>query len=88
MPKVTISPTQRMNRAFLAALRYGQELRAEKDCDTAKLVRPGRERTYYRRVKAPENFTVAEARIMAQRYFNDRQLCAAFGVEYHGSTAE
>ena len=88
MPKLKESPTQLMNRKFMAALRYGQVLRGEKDIDTAKIVMPQGPRTYYRRVKTPEAFTVENVRVIAQRYFNDRQLCEAFGVEYHGRTLE
>lgn len=85
MPKVALTATQRQNRALLAALRYGQELRGERDIDTARIV-PGSQRTFYYRIKNPEAFTVAELRPLAQRYFNDRQLCEAFGIEYHGIT--
>ncbi len=88
MPKLKESPAQHMNRRFMAALRYGQELRGERDADTAKIVMPQGPRTFYRRVKEPEKFSVENVRVIAQRYFNDRQLCEAFGVEYHGRTPE
>jgi hypothetical protein len=35
-----------------------------------------------------DGFTREELRILIPRYFNDRQLCDAFGVEYHGGTPE
>ena len=85
MPRVTLTDAQRQDRAFLAALRYGQELRGEKDVDTAKVM-PSSQKTYYNHIKQPASFSVRDARILAQRYFNDRQLCDAFGVEYHGGT--
>lgn len=85
MPKVAITATQRQNRALMAALRYGQEMRGERDIDTARIA-PVSLSTYYSRIKNPEAFTVAELRVLAQRYFNDRQLCEAFGIEYHGTT--
>lgn len=74
-----------MDRAFLAALRYGQTLRGEKDPDTARLL-PRSSVTYYRHIKDPDMFTRGELRVLIPRYFNDRQLCDAFGVEYHGTT--
>lgn len=85
MPKVTLTAAQRQDRAFLAALRYGQALRGERDVDTSNIV-PSCQRSYYNRIKRPELFTVADVRVLAQRYFNDRQLCEAFGIEYHGAT--
>ncbi len=85
MPRVTLTAAQRQDRALLAALRFGQTMRGEKDIDTAQIF-PGCQRTYYRRIKEPSTFTVAEVRVLAQRYFNDRQLCEAFGIEYHGVT--
>ena len=85
MPRVALTAAQRQNRAFMAALRYGQELRGERDIDTAQII-PASQRTYYNRIKRPEKFTMEEIRVLAQRYFNDRQLCDAFGIEYHGAT--
>lgn len=85
MPKLRESPAQRMDKAFLAALRYGQTMKGETNPDTMRLmtVCP---RSFYRRLKDPGLFSVTDVRILAQRYFNDRQLCEMFGVEYHGST--
>lgn len=85
MPKLKESPTQRMNRAFLAAIRAGQVMTGDKNKDTIQLVSV-KSSAFFHKLKAPETFSVFDARILAQRYFNDRQLCEAFGVEYHGST--
>lgn len=85
MPKVTLTATQRQNRAFMAALRGGQARLGEEHLDTAQIF-PGCQRTYYRRIKDPGTFTVAEGRVLFPRYFNDRQLCEAFGIEYNGCT--
>lgn len=85
MPKVTLTATQRQDRAFLAALRGGQALRGERDTDTMQYIRMPSS-TYYRKVKEPSTFSVSDVRRLAQRYFNDRQLCEAFGIEYHGAT--
>lgn len=87
MPKLKESPTQRMNRAFLAAVRAGQIMRGDTNADTLQLVSV-KYSSFFRKMKAPETFSVFDARVLAQRYFNDRQLCDAFGVEYHGSTPE
>ncbi len=87
MPKLKETPTERMNKAFLAALRSGQIMRGDKNADTLRLVSV-RQSAFFRKLKEPETFSVFDARILAQRYFNDRQLCEAFGVEYHGSTPE
>lgn len=87
MPKLRASPKERMDRAFMAALRYGQELKGEKDIDTAKLL-PKSLSTYYAHLRDLDMFTREELRVLIPRYFNDRQLCAAFGVEYRGSTPE
>ena len=85
MPKLKESAKARMDRAFLAGLRYGQTMRGEKDLDTAKLM-PKCTTAYYRHIKNPDMFTREELIVLIPRYFNDRQLCDAFGVEYHGST--
>lgn len=85
MPKVNLTATQRQNRLFLAALSYGQKLRGEEDTDTAQFF-PGSPRTYYRRLENPGKFTFDEMRRWGKRYINDRQLCEACGIEYHGGT--
>lgn len=85
MPKLKQSAKVRMYRAFMAALRYGQELRGEKDADTARLM-PRSTATYYKHIKNLDMFTREELRVLIPRYFTDRQLCDAFGVEYHGFT--
>jgi len=87
MPKLKETPSERMNKAFLAALRSGQIMRGDKNADTLRLVSV-RQSAFYHKLKEPETFSVFDARILAQRYFNDRQLCEAFGVEYHGTTLE
>ena len=86
MPKVTLTATQRQDRAFLAALRGGQALRGERDVETSQIV-PSCQKTYYNRIKKPGRFTLDDIRVLAQRYhFNDRQLCEFIGIEYHGAT--
>lgn len=86
MPKKAISAQERMNRELLAALRGGQTRMNEKNTDTARYL-PKCQRVFYRRINAPELFTVEELRILAQRYhFTDYQVCQIMGVEYHGST--
>ena len=42
--------------------------------------------TYYKRLRDLGSFTREELCIIIPRYFSDRQLCEAFGVEYHGAT--
>lgn len=85
MPKLKETPTQQMNKAFLAAIRAGQITKGDTNADTLRLVSVAYS-TFFRKLKAPETFSVFDARILAQRYMNDRQLCESFGVEYHGST--
>ena len=86
MPKVALTAEQKQDKAFLAALRGGQAIRGERDNDTVNFVRVSRS-TYYKRVKHPSQFTMEDVRRLAKRYYiNDRQLCEAFGVEYHGVT--
>lgn len=87
MPKLRESPKTRMDRAFMAALRYGQEMRGERDPDTERLM-PKSRTTYYAHLRDLDMFTREELLVLIPRYFNDRQLCAAFGVEYHGGTPE
>ncbi len=87
MPKRCSSPIDQMNRAFLRGLAVGQALRGEKNMDTVRYVTVAAS-AFYRKLKDPGSFSVRDARILARRYFNDRQLCEAFGVEYHGATAE
>lgn len=86
MPRVTLTATQKQDRAFIAALRYGQALLGEKDIDTAQIVPSCKQASYYRRVRDPGTFTLADIRVLAKRYFNDRQLCEACGIEYNGGT--
>ena len=86
MPKLRDTPKTRMDRAFMAALRYGQAMRGETDKDTMRLM-PKSTATYYKRLHNLDGFTREELRILIPRYFNDRQLCDAFGVEYHGGHA-
>ena len=80
MPKLRDTPKTRMDRAFMAARRYGHK-------DTMRLM-PKSTATYYKRLHNLDGFTREELRILIPRYFNDRQLCDAFGVEYHGGTPE
>ena len=87
MPKLRESPKTRMDRAFITALRVGQAKRGEKDRDTAQIM-PKCVSTYYSHLREPDKFTREELRILIPRYFTDRQLCEAFGVEYHGATTE
>ena len=46
MPKLRDTPKTRMDRAFMAALRYGQAMRGETDKDTMRLM-PKSTATYY-----------------------------------------
>lgn len=85
MPKLKESPAQRMDKAFIAALKAGQVMKGDDNKATLQLVSV-QHASFYRKLKHPGDFSVDDARVIAQRYFNDRQLCAAFGVEYHGST--
>lgn len=87
MPRLRESPKARMDRAFMAGLRYGQELRGEKDADTIRLM-PKSPATYYKRLRDLDSFTREELLILIPRYFNDRQLCEAFGVPYCGATPQ
>lgn len=86
MPKKAVSPQEKQNRELLAALRAGQVRIGDTNIDTAKYL-PNCQRVFYRRLKAPETFTVYDLRILAKKYnFTDYQLCQIIGVEYHGST--
>ena len=73
MPKLRESPTQRMDKAFIAALRYGQAMIGDTNPDTVKVVTVSTS-AFYKKLKNPGAFSVTDARILAQRYFNDRQL--------------
>ena len=84
MPKLRESPKARMDRAFITALRVGQAKRGEKDRDTARLM-PKCLSTYYAHLRDPDMFTREELRVLIPRYFTDRQLCEAFGVECGGT---
>ena len=87
MARKMSSSTEGMDRAFRLALRLGQARYGEKNSATAQLVTVGTS-SYYKKLRSPGEFRVSDARIIARRYFNDRQLCEAFGVEYHGGTPE
>lgn len=88
MPKVTLTAAQRQDRVLLAALRYGQAMRGERDVDTSRIY-PACQRTFYNRIHNPSAMTLKELRFLAQRYdFSDRQLCEIIGIEYHGITSK
>ena len=88
MPKLRDTPKTRMDRAFMAALRYGQAMRGETDKDTMRLM-PKSTATYYKRLHNLDGFTREEPRINASdKAARFIQLCDAFGVEYHGGTPE
>jgi len=85
MPKLKETPTQRMQRVFRAVVMYNLERRGETVMDLAKIA-PRGQATVYRRMKQPEFCTMQEMLFYVPRFFNDRQLCEMFGVEYHGNT--
>ena len=59
MPKLRDTPKTRMDRAFMAALRYGQAMRGETDKDTMRLM-PKSTATYYKRLHNLDGFTREE----------------------------
>lgn len=83
MPKLKESPKQKMDRAFLAAIVGGQARRGENNQDTIRLL-PVSTSAFYNHLRCPDMFTREELLILIPRYFDDRQLCDAFGVEYRG----
>ena len=85
MPRLKASPKAKMDKAFLTALRVGQAVRGEQDKDTLKIM-PRCPATYYAHLRNLDMFTREELCILIPRYFNDRQLCEAFGVPYCGAT--
>lgn len=85
--KIKESSEERMTRVFRAAVRYKLERRGEKIDDLAKIA-PGCRKTVYNRMHNPLSCTNGEMLFYAPEFFNDRQLCEMYGVEYHGSTPE
>lgn len=85
MPKLRESQTQRMQRIFRAAIRYGLERKGENVDDLAKLA-PKCRSTVYRRLKNPGLCTLSEMLFYAPKFFSDRELCEMLGVEYHGTS--
>ena len=81
MPKLKESPKQKMDRAFLSALAVGQARRGESNQDTIRFL-PVSTSAFYNHLRCPDMFTREELLILLPRYFTDRQLCEAFGVEY------
>lgn len=88
MPRIKpLTAAERQNREFLASLRAGQARKGEKDINTAQILPSCKQAAYYKRLKQPEKFTLADLRTLAQYYeFTDYQLCLMVGVEYHGHT--
>lgn len=88
MPKLKpLTAAERQDRELLAALRAGQARKGETDKDTAQAFPEKGERTYQRRIKKPQTFTLQELRFLADRYeFTDFQLCQMFGRPYNGAT--
>lgn len=86
MPKKATSDQEKQNLEFLAALSAAQVRAGDCDFDTTRFM-PMSKSTFSRKKQAPENFTLRDLRILAQRYkFTDYQLCQIVGVDYHGST--
>lgn len=85
MPKLKESPCQRMDRIFRATVRYGLEIRGQDMNDLVQMA-PGSKSTVYKRMRTAKNCTFDEMLLFYAQFFNDRQLCEMFGVEYHGST--
>lgn len=84
MPKLKESPKQKMDRAFLAAITCGQARRGESNQDTIRLM-PVSCSSYYKHLRYPDMFTREELLVLVPRYFTDRELCEAFGVEYQAA---
>lgn len=87
MPRLKESPKQKMDRAFLSALAVGQARRGESNQDTIRLL-PVSYSAYYKHLRCPDMFTREELLVIIPRYFTDRQLCEAFGVEYQALAQE
>ncbi len=90
MPKTKVfkeSAEERFTRVFRACSRYYLERRGEHIEDLAKIA-PGCRKTVYNRMNKPLRCTSEEMLFYAPKFFSDRQLCEAFGVQYHGSTPE
>lgn len=84
MPKLKETQAQKMGRIFRAVVRYALEMRCEKVEDLTKAI-PYSRATIYNRIRDPTTCTNAEMLHYA-KFFNDRQLCEFYGVEYHGVT--
>lgn len=87
MPKLKELPAQRMGRVFRACVHYGLERRGQGMPDLVRMA-PGSKSTVYNRMHDPRGCTFHEMLLFYNQFFNDRQLCEMFGVEYHGTTLE
>lgn len=85
MPKLRESPAQQMERVFRAAIRYGLARKGQDMNDLVQMA-PKCRSTVYKRMRDPGHCTFDEMLLFYKQFFNDRQLCEMFGVEYHGST--
>lgn len=86
MPRLKESQAQKMRRIFRSVIRYGLEMRGEKVKDLAAAA-PIKLNTIYKRLRDPTTCTNTEMLHFA-KFFNDRQLCEFYGVEYHGATLQ
>ena len=66
MPKLRPSPTDRRNRALIAAIRYGAEQAGVDPEELALAARISRA-TYYSRLRRPEEFRLCELRRISEK---------------------
>lgn len=86
MPKLRESPAQRMERVFRAAIQYGLARKGQDMSDLVQMA-PKCRATVYKRMRDPSHCTFDEMLLFYKQFFNDRQLCELFDVEYHGTTS-
>lgn len=87
MPKMKESPCQRMDRVFRATVQYGLAINGQDMNDLVRMA-PKSKSTIYKRMRTVRDCTFEEGLFYIQKFFNARQLCEMFGLEYHGSTLE
>lgn len=86
MPKLRESPAQQMERVFRAAIQYGLARKGQDMSDLVQMA-PKCRSTVYKRMRDPGHCTFDEMLLFYKQFFNDRQLCEMFDVEYHGTTS-
>ena len=86
MPRLKLRPNENADRELLTAIERQKTRFGYDNIKVSKFAQISPS-TFYNKLRKPEGFTLKEMRLMVPRLkLTDRDVCAALGVTYHGST--